>query len=320
MNEKQKATLAGTVCFLAAFIPHRTGFATESETAPTGWEPGFVQGSAHYQNNEPDKAIAAFKGALASCFPELTPGQANESESTLVSLFDDEETAARARYQLGLIYDSRGELDRAATLFRDSLTILSNGQARYLGYKDGCKSCHFKEWKSWKDTKMANAFDALKPGASPEIKAKFKLDPAKDYTQDPNCLPCHTTGFGLPGGYAVPTNAPYKVRKAAEQTSGCTCEVCHGPGSRYAPVHKDVEEKARPYTQDEFYAVGENRVNDRICTRCHNRRSPTVGPDYHFDFKDFKDKDTHENFPLKYRLQKQSSSTETRAPNQGSHP
>jgi hypothetical protein len=320
MNERQRAAITGAVCFLAAFIPHRMIFATESETARTGWEHGFMQGSVHYQSDETGKAIAAFKGALTSRFPEVASGQAKDSESTLVSLFDDEKTAACARYQLGLIYESQGKLDRAAILFRDSLTIISNGHARYIGYKDGCKSCHFKEWKSWKDTKMANAFDALKPGASAQTKTKFKLDPAKDYTQDPNCLPCHTTGFGLPGGYAIPTNASYKVKKAAEQTRGGTCEACHGPGSKYAPVHKDVEEKARSYAQDEFYAVGENKVDEQICTRCHNRRSPTVGPDYHFDFKEFKNKNTHEHFPLKYRLQKQSSPAETPAPNQGSRP
>lgn len=320
MKQKQKVTIAATVCFLAVVLSCPVIVAEESETGKAAWEPGFRQSSTYYQNNELDKAVAGFKAALASVYPEIASGPARESESTLVSSFDDEQTAARARYQLGLIYESQGKTEKAATLFQDALTILSNKESRYLGYRDGCKSCHFKEWKSWKETKMAKAFDALKPGVSTQTKKKFNLDPTKDYTEDANCLACHTTGYGLPGGYIIPTNAPYKVRKAAEQTEGCTCEACHGAGSKYAPIHKDVDEKARPYTQDEFYAAGENQVDGRICTRCHNRRSPTVEPDYRFDFEEYKNKNTHENFSLIYRVQKQASQAASKMPDPRSRP
>ena len=221
-------------------------------------------------------------------------------------MFHDEKNAARARYQLGLIYESQGKLEEAAHLFRDSLKIISTKGAKYLGYKDGCKSCHYKEWKSWKKTKMAKAFKSLMPGVSAEIKTKYKLDPDKDYTKDPDCLICHTTGFGLPGGYPVSMKVPYKIRKAAKQTKGGTCESCHGPGSKYAPVHKEIEDKARPYTEDEFYAVGEHKVDAQICMNCHNQRSPTAGPDYHFDFEKHKDKGVHEKFKLIYRVKKKT--------------
>jgi hypothetical protein len=149
--------------------------------------------------------------------------------------------------------------------------------------------------------------EALKPGTCVETKVKFNLDPEKDYTEDPKCLGCHTTGFGLPGGYVIPRGAKYKVREASKHTEGGTCEVCHGPGSKYGPIHKDVDDRARMYTQEEFYAAGEYRVDERICAKCHNQRNPTAGPDYQFDFKVHKDKDTHENFPLIYRPQDPSA-------------
>jgi predicted CXXCH cytochrome family protein len=160
------------------------------------------------------------------------------------------------RYELGLFYESQGQVDRAAGLFCDALLIVESQDARYLGYKDGCKSCHFKEWKSWKDTKMAQAFEVLKPGVSVEAKEKRKFDPQRDYSEDPNCLPCHTTGYGLPGGYQIPRNARYKVRKAAEQTEGGTCEACHGPGSLH------VENRGRK-TGDILIPETE------ICLACH---------------------------------------------------
>ena len=34
----------------------------------------------------------------------------------------------------------------------------------------------------------------------------------------------------------------------------------------------------------------------------HNRRNPTVGPDFHFDFHDQVNQGTHEKLALKYRI------------------
>ena len=48
--------------------------------------------------------------------------------------------------------------------------------------------CHLKEWKSWSQTKMAQAFEQLKPGERTEAKKTAGLDPDKDYTQDETCL------------------------------------------------------------------------------------------------------------------------------------
>lgn len=305
---------------LAFIVSYEMLHAADSEADQKVWEPGLAQGAISYQNKETEDAIVAFKQALAAMYPDETTHPVAEDEKTLRSMFDDEETASIARYRLGLVCEAQGKTDEAALLFRDALTVISTQGAAYLGYKDGCKSCHYKEWKSWKETKMAKAFEALKPGVSVETKVKFNLDPEKDYTEDPNCLGCHTTGYGLPRGYVIPRGAKYKVRKASKQTEGGTCEVCHGPGSKYGPVHKDVDDRARPYAQEEFYAVGEFPVDERVCTRCHNQRNPTAGPDFKFDFKAHKDKDTHENFPLIYRVPAESDSTDGAASAKRSQP
>ncbi len=74
---------------------------------------------------------------------------------------------------------------------------------KYVG-TGACKKCHLKQYMSWKKTTMARTFDVLKPGKAVEAKTKAGLDPKKDFTKDPACLPCHTTGYGLPGGYRIP--------------------------------------------------------------------------------------------------------------------
>ena len=308
MKEKKTIIVVTVLGFFIVVAMYASG-QESAETWIPRWEPLYRKGCVHYENNELEEAMNSFKEALKTIFPDISPEPLMQDEKTLIKLFHGEKTAALARYQQGLFVESEGRPDEAATLFRDTLTILLAQEAVYVGYKEGCKSCHFKEWKSWKNIKMAKAMDSLKPGGSPEtieIKKKFDLDPLKDYTQDPSCLECHTTGFGLPGGYLIPKKTvPYKIRKAAEQTAGITCEACHGPGSKYSPVHSEVDENARLYRQEEFYAVGENEINADVCTRCHNLRNPTAGPDYKFDFEESLKTEgaLHEHFELMYRIE-----------------
>ena len=168
-----------------------------------------------------------------------------------------------------------------------------------------CKKCHFKLYRSWKKTKTAKSFETLKPGVAAEVKTKLKFDPQKDYTTDPKCLECHTTGFGLPGGYKIPEPGDAKAAKRAKENAGITCEGCHGPGSNYTPVLKNVMFKKQKYTQKQLCDLGMFKVGARVCSKCHNSRNPTAETDFHFDFDEYKNKDTHEHFPLKYRIEGQ---------------
>jgi hypothetical protein len=274
---------------------------------------GHEQGLVYYERNEVDKATELFKESLAANFTELASGKlkqagelahsgkADEAEEILLSLLDDEKTAARARYELGLIYESRGEIDDAAIMFRNAQVVITDKGAAYVGVKT-CKKCHLKQYKTWKTTKMAKTFDVLKPGIRAEAKAKLKFDPQKDYTKDVKCLECHTSGFGMPGGYKMPVAGDSKAARRAKENAGVTCEGCHGPGSKYKPIHKKAMTKKRKYTLEELYQTGQYEVNVKTCTTCHNRRNPTVGSDYHFDYEKYKAENTHENFPLKYRV------------------
>ena len=161
----------------------------------------------------------------------------------------------------------------------------------YVGTKN-CKKCHIKEWKSWKDTAMAHAFETLRPGERPEAKTKAGLDPDKDYTKDSTCLPCHTTGYGEAGGFVDEASTP--------ELLGVSCEMCHGAGGTYV---KDeyMSLKNKEYKLDEIVAAGMvRRVSVDQCKNCHNSDSPFVGEDFKFDFDANKDKGTHANYPLKY--------------------
>ncbi len=336
---KRGVVVVGICCFIAVIIGNQAAFTVESEIdravvlaragktkeaenillpllkqKTTGVQAGYELGLISYERNEQDQAITLFKNALTVAFPQLPSGKlqqatslvqsdkADEAEKILLSLLDDEATAARTRYELGLIYEKQGKLDDAATMFRNALTVIANKRAVYVGISN-CKKCHLKLYKSWKDTKSAKTFDVLKPGIGAEVKAKLNFDPQKDYTKDAKCLECHTTGFGLPGGYKIPEPGDSKAAKRAEENAGITCEGCHGPGSKYIPVLKNAMFKKQKYTRQELCDLGQFKIGANVCTTCHNRRNPTTGPDYHFVYEEYKAKDTHEHFPLRYRME-----------------
>jgi hypothetical protein len=166
---------------------------------------------------------------------------------------------------------------------------------------DNCKKCHLKQFKSWKATAMAKSFEALKPGTSPEKKKAGKLDPAADYTKDPNCLRCHTTGYGKETGYpAVVVGKEWTEDEKARATrlEGTTCEACHGPGSLYGPYKKDHEQ----FKLAEVQALGSTSPPQvEQCMACHVKECPTMPADYAWDFeKGKKSKDVHEHIPLRF--------------------
>ena len=260
---------------------------------------GYELGLIHYENGEVDKAMPFFKDALAAAFPGPASGK---DEKALTALLHQEADAPSIRYELGLIYQSQGKQDQAAKLFRDGLSIISSKGATYVGVKK-CKSCHFKQWNTWRKTEMAKAFESLKPGVKSEEKAKLKFDPNKDYTKDPTCLGCHTSGFGIPGGYVVPADGDAEAQKQAEDNAGITCEGCHGPGSKANEIQEDIKENKRPYKWAELRAVGFQKAEVRSCTPCHNASDPGKEPGYHFVFEEKRKvaEAQHENIELKYR-------------------
>jgi len=83
------------------------------------------------------------------------------------------------------------------------------GQAGFIGI-DRCAGCHKSEKRFWSTTRHAKAYATL----STEDK-QFNLD----------CVSCHVTGYGRPGGSTV---------THVDKLEDVQCEVCHGPGSQHA--------------------------------------------------------------------------------------
>jgi hypothetical protein len=92
-----------------------------------------------------------------------------------------------------------------------------DGQASFLGV-EACTACHDEERKVWDATAHARAYGTLQGGFK-----EFNLE----------CVSCHVTGYGKPGGATVTWN---------DRLQNVQCEECHGPGLLHvqAPTKKGL--------------------------------------------------------------------------------
>ncbi len=176
------------------------------------------------------------------------------------------------------------------------LTILF-GQD-YVGSKK-CKSCHKKkssgaQYKIWEETAHANSFEVLK---TPEAKKTAEeLGIETNPWETPQCVKCHTTGYGE-GGYEIKEAAfwvqktekgkPTKEVKRMTALQHVGCEVCHGPGSEYKSKKKMNAIFHENITME---SVGLLIPSEKTCVKCHNEESPTFAL---FDYESFYTRISH---------------------------
>lgn len=169
-------------------------------------------------------------------------------------------------------------------LLLSSMTLMAE-EPSYIGIKQ-CKLCHQPHYDSWDTTRMSKAFELLQPSVRSKQKKAAGLDPKKDYSADPNCLPCHTTGYGKEGGFVSLEQTP--------EMANVQCEMCHGPGSIYAEM---MLKKRGTYTREDYITKGGMTLpskENNLCTEaCHNPGSPFISSGFKFNFENRKEIGTH---------------------------
>ncbi len=156
----------------------------------------------------------------------------------------------------------------------------------YVG-SASCKMCHNKtekgaQYTKWEASVHSKAFETLKSEKSAKI-AKEKGIKVEAW-KAPECLKCHTTGFGK-GGYEVkcddfwnPAADDREGGKAVKRMEGLQavgCEACHGAGSEYK---SSKVKNAIIAGEIKAASVGLLKINEATCTKCHNENSPTYKP------------------------------------------
>jgi hypothetical protein len=115
-----------------------------------------------------------------------------------------------------------------------SILAQNADELKYVSTKK-CKPCHLKQHKSWEKTPHATNFELV-------------VEMGKD--KEAECLKCHTTGYGEPGGFVDVETTP--------DLASTGCEGCHGPGSKHLAIKKKEEKKG---------TMGE--VKKGTCEKCH---------------------------------------------------
>jgi hypothetical protein len=158
----------------------------------------------------------------------------------------------------------------------------ATAEAKYVGAQD-CGRCHKKELigdqlGAWKKGDHAKAMEALKSEKAKKIAKERGLTVAPDQSDD--CVRCHATGHGL---------EPAQIfKKPLAIADGVQCESCHGPGSEYRK--KKIMADHKKAVAAGMWEPGEN---EKVCTACHNKDSPTWDTAKGFDFEAAKKKIEH---------------------------
>lgn len=116
-----------------------------------------------------------------------------------------------------------------------------------------CKMCHNltkfgKFHDDWAQTKHAKAIEVLND----------------EEKKNPDCLKCHTTGYGKPGGFVS--------LEKTEALANVQCEMCHGPGEVHIKSKRGKEVLPHAWEPEE-----------KTCKVCHNPESPTWKEDRYVD-------------------------------------
>ncbi len=169
----------------------------------------------------------------------LSPGHmdAVKGEITLVSdrIPQDEEIAALAEAYRAEVRKTKLAIDDPAKLAADMVPGVK-ATATFAGTQS-CAACHPTAMKAWADSGHGHAFHTLV---------------ARQADADPNCIACHTVGFGTASGY--------RREFGATKLVDVGCESCHGPGSQH------VEQRsAGGEVTARFHPVG---AGD--CRKCHH--------------------------------------------------
>ncbi|MFQ5494515.1 MAG: cytochrome c family protein [Phycisphaerae bacterium] len=148
---------------------------------------------------------------------------------------------------------------------------------QFVGTKR-CRMCHVRQYRDWLDSAKGGSWTALQPGIAPDVKRRAGLSVDADYTTDARCLRCHAVGFGRPGGYAIPDPDDDRSIRRAAALQGVGCEACHGPGSGFVKVMRDIYLSERTYHPDELHAAGRRIVRSDVCRECHNEAALCMIP------------------------------------------
>lgn len=185
-----------------------------------------------------DIAATRYGRDLAAVPADRREAEARRDHARLVRLSAGRAVAYVESVPLSSSLDGNTTLAPALARFRDTMlaaarqgTTAPTAAAYATG--SACATCHQDRLASWSFDAHARALESLA---------------RRNAAGDPECVACHTTGFGLPGGFAAVEEADIGVFRDVQ------CEACHGPMQGH----------------DGRNAVRGKPISEATCRTCHD--------------------------------------------------
>lgn len=198
---------------------------------------------------------------------EFETARPDEATNPLVQLMENYSKEVKAK-------DLRGKFAQMSAP-HPLQTLFPKDNVAYVG-SEKCKDCHKADYEIWSDSKHAVAFEALE--------TKSRKPSLRQY--DPECVICHTTGYGYRTGFVDETKTAHLLHVG--------CESCHGPGSAHVNKPKDptLQLAMSPWKQKVADRLPDGKIEEAIdlktCQKCHD-----VDNDPYFKFGKFWPKVAH---------------------------
>ena len=160
-------------------------------------------------------------------------GNLNRHHAAQVALTGDVPEDGSVRQLLTDFYRGVAETSEHKPLFAKQL-LEQQAKNGYVS-ASACQNCHEQEYLQWSATRHAFAFETL-------LK--------KERYFDPNCVSCHTTGFGYQTGF--------QIGDESSAFKGVQCETCHGPGKQHVGNPKQSNIRSGADTS--------------LCLQCHDTK------------------------------------------------
>jgi hypothetical protein len=121
---------------------------------------------------------------------------------------------------------------------------------RYVG-SFVCRRCHDHAYDVWQKSAHSHAYRTLAEAKRPENRQ-----------YDPECIVCHTVGFGYRTGFADAVKTPH--------LKDVGCESCHGPASLHVSNPSNLEWRRRLNPWKKLSAAKRKDSIDQLCQKCHD--------------------------------------------------
>ncbi|MFQ3649934.1 MAG: multiheme c-type cytochrome [Gemmataceae bacterium] len=189
-----------------------------------------------------------FKVEMVEMNPEFKTPEDKRASHPIVKLMEEYTTELKAKDYLSKYSPMRHPLQ----ILPEVEGLRNPGEPQYVG-SEACKKCHEDAYDIWKKSEHAHAYETLE---------KVKYPGNRNY--DPECIVCHTVGFGYKSGYENAVKTP-KLKDVG-------CESCHGPASLHVrnPNNIEWQKRVNPWRHLPVSRDKQILAMDLMCQKCHD--------------------------------------------------